>query len=506
PAPEVLVASFAPGAVGAVPDPAAGPATGSVPDPATGHTAHGVPDPRTVHDAVHRALALVRERLADGSPETSRLVVVTRGAVATGTAPDVADLVHAPLWGLLRSARTENPGRFVLVDADDSSVGLLPAALATGEPELVLREGVAYVPRLVTLPAGDTLTPPPGETAWRLAVGSPDGTAVDDLALVPAPEATAPLEPGQVRVAVYAAGVNFRDVLIPLGLYPQRSLLGGEGAGVVLEVGPGVTGLVPGDRVMGLFAECGAFGPVAVTDHRVLVPIPTGWSFTQAATVPVTFLTAYQGLVDLANLRPGESVLVHAAAGGVGMAAVQIARHLGALVYATASPGKWDAVRRTGIPEDRIASSRTLDFEERFLTATRGAGVDVVLNSLSRDFVDASLRLLPRGGRFLEMGKTDLRDPDGVAADHPGVAYRAFDLNEAGPERLGQMLRELRVLFECGILTPLPVSRFDVRRARVAFRHLSQARHVGKVVLTVPPFDPDGTVLVTGATGTLGAL
>ena len=141
-----------------------------------------------------------------------------------------------------------------------------------------------------------------------------------------------------------AAGVNFRDVLNALGMYPgEAGPLGGEAAGVVVEIGPGVTGLAPGDRVMGMFS--GAFGPAVVADHRLLTRIPEGWSFGEAASVPIVFLTAYYALVDLAGVRPGESVLVHAAAGGVGMAAMQLARHLGAEVFGTASAGKWDALR-----------------------------------------------------------------------------------------------------------------------------------------------------------------
>ncbi|WP_174531646.1 SDR family NAD(P)-dependent oxidoreductase, partial [Micromonospora maritima] len=142
-----------------------------------------------------------------------------------------------------------------------------------------------------------------------------------------------------------------------------------------------------------------------------------------------------------------------------------------------------------------------------FLAASGGAGVDVVLDALAGEFVDASLRLLPRGGRFVEMGKTDLRDPEVVAREHQGVAYRSFDLNEAGGERIGQMLAELLDLFERGALRPLPVRAWDVRQARTALRYVSQARHVGKVVLTVPAAaDPDRVTLVTGASGALAGV
>src|SRR5262249_50403740 len=187
----------------------------------------------------------------------------------------------------------------------------LAAALATGEGQLALRAGEIRVPRLARQPANgtataaDTLLPPPGEAAWRLDVTT-RGT-LSNLALVPHPEATRPLGSGQVRLAVRAAGVNFRDVLIALGVYPGNARIGAEGAGVVVEVGPGVPAFAPGDRVMGLLP--GTLGSAAVVDHRLLTRIPAGWSFAQAATAPVAFLTAYHALADLAGLRRGETVL-----------------------------------------------------------------------------------------------------------------------------------------------------------------------------------------------------
>ncbi|MEW9534691.1 SDR family NAD(P)-dependent oxidoreductase [Microbispora sp. NPDC049125] len=456
--------------------------------------------------ATRRALALVQDWLADDRTAAARLVLVTSGAVAVLPGEDVRDLAHAPVWGLVRSAQSENPGRFVLVDVDDPDPGhlhaVLAAALATGEAQLAVRDGVVHIPRLVRAGADGALVPPAGERVWRLDVTA-KGTLAN-LTLVPNPEGVAPLAEGEVRVAVRAAGVNFRDVLNALGMYPgPAGLLGIEGAGVVAEVGPGVTGLAVGDPVMGLLS--GAFGPLSVTDRRYLAKIPAGWTFEQAASAPIVFLTAYYALTDLGSLRAGESVLVHAAAGGVGMAAVQLARHLGAEVFGTAGVGKWDTLRAMGLDDEHIASSRTLEFEDAFLRATGGRGVDVVLDSLARDFVDASLRLLPRGGRFLEMGKTDVRDPADVAAAHPGVGYQAFDLIEAGPDRIARMFAEVLGLFDSGALTPLPLTVWDVRRAPEAFRLLSQAQHVGKVVLTVPAgWNPDGTVLITGGTGALG--
>ncbi|MGW5696163.1 SDR family NAD(P)-dependent oxidoreductase [Streptomyces asiaticus] len=176
-------------------------------------------------------------------------------------------------------------------------------------------------------------------------------------------------------------------------------------------------------------------------------------------------------------------------------------------VFATAAPAKWDAVRATGIGEQRLGNSRTVDFAAHFLDATQGRGVDVVLDSLAGEFVDASLRLLPRGGRFLEMGKTDLRSPEEVATAHPGVSYQAFSLYEAGNERIGEMLRELVELFDRGALHPLPLNTWDVRHAPAAFRYMSQGRHIGKNVFTLPRTpDATGTLLVTGGTGSLGRL
>jgi NADPH:quinone reductase-like Zn-dependent oxidoreductase/acyl carrier protein len=443
-------------------------------------------------------LALLQAWLADERFADSRLVIVTRGAVAVdGERPDVA---HASVWGLVRSAQSEHPGRFQLVDLDGAEPPWT-ALLATGEPQLAIRDGRAFAPRLAR-PRG-MVAPPGAGDGWRLGIER-KGT-IEGLSLVASDGGQRPLRDGEVRVGVRAAGLNFRDVLIALGIYPGAAPLGSEAAGVVIETGPGVSGLAPGDRVMGLLTD--SFGPLAVTDQRMIVRMPPHWSFVDAASVPAVFLTAYYALVDLAGLQAGERLLVHAAAGGVGTAAVQIAHHLGAEVYATASPAKWDAVRALGVCDEHIASSRDLDFRERLLEASGGDGVDVVLDALAREFVDASLELLPRGGRFVEMGKADVRDPGEVAAAHPGVRYQAFDLGEAGPERIQQMLAEIVELFARGVLRHPPIRTWDVRRSADAFRFLREARHIGKIVLTIPrSFGPEATVLVTGGTAGLGAV
>ncbi|MFD7034102.1 zinc-binding dehydrogenase, partial [Streptomyces sp. NPDC059917] len=469
----------------------------------------GVEVPEATHALVREVTGRLQEWLGDDRFTASELVVVTRRAVATRTGPEVRDLPASALWGLVRSARTENPDRFALLDLDAPPVGAeaaatVVAALAAGVPEAAVRDGSAYVPRLVrAADAGGILTPPEGLDSWRVDVTS-RGT-LSNLALVAHPEGAAELLPGQVRVELRAGGLNFRDVMIGLGMYPgDDARIGGEGAGVVTEVGPGVSRFAPGDRVFGMIPS-GALGPVGVADERTLAHVPRGMSYQQAAVIPVVYLTAYYGLVDLAGLAAGERLLVHAAAGGVGMAAVQIARHLGAEVYGTASLGKWDTLRALGFDDAHLANSRTTDFETQFLAATDGHGMDVVLDALAKEYVDASLRLLPHGGRFLEIGKTDIRDPEQVAADHAGVRYAAYDVQDAGPDRIREILAELVALFESGVLAPPPITAWDVAHAPEALRFLSQARHVGKVALTLPkPLDPDGTVLLTGATGSLG--
>ncbi|MFJ8888950.1 SDR family NAD(P)-dependent oxidoreductase [Streptomyces sp. NPDC102402] len=467
------------------------------------------PDAPFAHTTAHRALDLAQTWLEHGSALTgTTLVLVTRGAVAAGADDELGDPAAATVWGLIRSAQSEEPGRFALLDVDTDSVNgtALAAALASGEPQAAVRGTTVRVPRLARTGAdatrGDVLVPPTGTTAWRLTT-SGTGT-MEGLRLAEAPDTLGRLQDGQVRISVRAAGLNFRDTLIALGMYPGEGVMGAEGAGVVTEIGPGVSGLAPGDRVLGMWT--GGFGPHAIADHRMVAPIPSGWTYAEAASVPAVFLTAQYALTRLAEAVPGQSVLIHAAAGGVGMAALQLARHHGLTVYATASTGKWDTLRRLGLGDEAISNSRTVQFADEFLAETGGKGVDIVLNSLAGEFVDAGLRLLPGGGRFLELGKADVRDPRQIAADHPGTVYQAFDLVQAGPETVGEMLRELLALFEAGVLEPLPLTAYEIRHAREAFRTLSQARHTGKLVLTLPPsFGPYGTVLVTGGTGTLGS-
>ncbi len=467
-------------------------------------SAAGAADPVTdSYQRTHSALAAVQSWLTER--DSGVLVVATRGAMCLA-GEDVTDLAGAAVWGLVRSAQTEHPGRIVLVDSDvpldDRAV---TAALAVGEPQVLLRDGQPYTARARGSRAVDSIMAPPGDGPWRLGISNA-GT-FENLCLEPVPNADAPLEPGQVRVALRAIAANFRDVMITLGMFTHDALLGGEGAGEVVEVGPGVAEFAVGDSVYGFFPD--GSGTVVPGDVRLLLPKPADWSYAEAAGISAVFTTAYMAFIHLAAVKPGQRVLVHAAAGGVGMAAVQLAKHLGLEVFGTASRGKWDTLRAMGFDDDHIGDSRSLEFEDKFRAVTGGRGMDVVLDSLAGEFVDASLRLVAPGGVFLEMGKTDIRDPGVVAQEYPGVRYRAFDLFEPGRPRMHQWMLELAGLFDAGVLKPLPVTTFDVRRARTALRYLSQARHIGKVVMTLPSGPGGalgaGTVLITGGTGMAGS-
>ncbi|MEU8377549.1 SDR family NAD(P)-dependent oxidoreductase, partial [Micromonospora sp. NPDC048894] len=454
------------------------------------------------HEVAERALGLAQRWIGEPAFGDHRLVTVTRGAVATRTGPEIQDLPASTVWGLIRSARAEFPDRFALLDLPGPADATLSSALAGPEPEAAVRDDTTLVPRLV--PVADSaavLRPPTGGGNWRLDVTS-RGTLAN-LALVPSPAGDRPLAAGEVRVSMRAAGLNFRDVMIALGLYPgDDAQIGGEGAGVVVEVGSEVTGLAVGDRVMGLFPE-GCAGPVAVSDHRHLVRTPARLSDVEAAVLPIVYLTAMYGLTDLADLRAGQRLLLHTATGGVGMAALHYARHLGATVHTTASAPKQATLAALGVPATHIHDSRTTAYGER-IRETDPAGVDVVLNTLTHAHVDTSLALLAEGGTFLEIGKTDIRDPHTVTTTHPHLTYQPYDLLDAGPTRIHQLLTTLTHLLTTDALPALPVTGWHVTNAPDALRHLSQARHTGKIALVVPAPQPArGTILITGATGAL---
>ena len=483
--------------------------------------------PVATRQALEGVLAALQAHVIGGP---SRLLVVTRRAVAVSADDPAPDPAAAAVWGLVRSAQAEHPDRVVIVDAGAAADLDVAAVMARGEPQLAVRGGQVWLPRLVRSSEPALVPPPVGEgAAWQLVSSAP-GT-FDGLVLREVPAGSLRPGPGQVALAVRAAGLNFRDVLVALGMYPnagevpidptgedprpagkavgvptpldRASPIGGEGAGVVTAVGEGVDDLHAGDRVMGMFP--GGMGTAVLAERRWLARVPAGWSFAQAAAVPSAYLTAWYGLVELGGLAAGQRVLIHAATGGVGAAAVEIARHLGAEVFATASPGKWQVLRALGIDDAHLASSRDLGGDRGFPARFAGAQIDVVLNSLAGPFIDASLGLMRPGGRFIELGKRDLRVASELLAAH-GVRYLPFDLAEVDPDRIARMLGEVLARFANGAFRePRPAVR-DVREAREAFRALAQGQLIGKQVLAVPGrLDPEGAVLITGGTGTLGS-
>ena len=458
--------------------------------------------------AITDFLGAMRTWLADERLTGTRLVVTTSDAVPAGPAPRSGgdpDLSGAGVWGLVRSAKSEHPGRLPLADLDGD-----PASYRASRRSPLPRRGTSTSP-----PRGPIWLPTPDDDGLRRSAGAAgrgrgDVVAHGGRAAGPpgrrgarSPRSRASLGAGEVRVAVRAAGVNFRDVLNVLGMYPgDAGRLGMRVRVWSSRWAPDVSGLAVGDRVMGLLD--GAFAPSAVTDARMLARVPEGWSFEQAASVPIVFLTAYYALVDLAGLKAGESVLMHAAAGGVGMAAVQLARHLGAEVFATASEPKWPVVRELGVPEERIASSRT--------TGVRGAVPRPGRVSMwcwtrsAGEFVDASLRLVRprwpvrRDGQDRHPGRRT-RSPRPTR-----VGYQAFDLFDAGPDRIAGDVGGAAGAVRAGCAAAAERDVVGLARAAEALRLLSQAKHVGKVVLTVPsPWSGEGTVLITGGTGGLGA-
>lgn len=327
---------------------------------------------------------------------------------------------------------------------------------------------------------------------------------------------------GEVEIEVRAAGLNFRDVMFAMGLLPEEALEGGfagptlgmELSGVVVSTGPEADRFRPGDEVIA-FAPA-SFARHAVTSVSAVMPKPPGISFEAAATIPAAFFTAWHSLVDLAGLRRGERVLIHGAAGGVGIAAIQIARWIGAEIFATAGTSdKRDFARLLGA--NHVHDSRSLDFAEEILALTNGEGVDVVLNSLAGEAVAKNLGILRPFGRLLELGKRDFYENNRIALRpfRNNIRYFAVDADQLmaiRPQEAAAAFGRLMGLFKEGVLTPLPYKSFHASEAAEAFRHMQHSGHTGKIVLRLddippfraarasdqPTFDKNGTYLVTG--------
>lgn len=434
------------------------------------------------------------------------LWIVTERAVATESGEPV-DPAQAALWGLGRTTINEEPAlRATLVDYDGTPeavravIGLLAAPV--GEPELALRQGKLLASRLLPWARSGHLTVP---RSSDYVLAPTERGAIDNLRLTET-ELSPPAE-GYVQVRVQAAGLNFRDVLNVLGLYPgDPGPIGGDFAGVVTHVGDGVTGLEVGQHVYGFMQ--GAFASRFNVPAQLVAPVPDGLSAVAAATIPAAALTVRLAF-DWAQLKAGDRVLIHAASGGVGLYAVQMAQQHGAIVFATASKYKRETLRKMGVKY--IYDSRTTDFADQILADTDGAGVDVVLNSLTNEgFVEATVRATAQNGRFAEIAKRDIWTPEQMAAARPDIAYEiiALDLTALqNPDHVKRLLIEVSDGMANREWTPLPAEIYPITEARAAFRRMQQARHIGKIVLQIPnPLQPrpDRSYLITGGLGAVG--
>lgn len=434
------------------------------------------------------------------------LWIVTERAVACESGEPV-DPVQAALWGFGRTVANEEPAlRSRLLDGDGSpeAVRALATLLAhpVDEPEVAVRQGKLLASRLVPWARTGHLTVP---RANDYVLAPTKRGAIDNLRLTETE--VAPPPEGYVQVRVEAAGLNFRDVLNVLGLYPgDPGPIGGDFAGTVTHVGDGVTGLEVGQRVYGSMQ--GAFASRFNVPSQFLAPIPDGVSAVEAATIPAAALTVRLSF-DWAQLEPGDKVLIHAASGGVGLAAVQMAQRCGAEVFATASAFKRETLRRMGV--QHVYDSRSTDFADQILADTDGAGVDVVLNSLtSEGFIEATLRATAHGGRFAEIAKRDIWTPEQMAQARSDIDYEIVALDTVmltEPDRIRGLLTEVSEGLAKGEWTPLPAEIYPLTEARSAFRRMQQARHIGKIVLQMPrPLQPqpDRTYLITGGLGAIG--
>ena len=275
---------------------------------------------------------------------------------------------------------------------------------ADGEDQIAYRDGQRRVARLRRLRHGESGLAVPDGQPYRLEITSRG--QLDNVTLRPVVRQRPGR--GEVEIHVRATGMNFRDVLNVLDLYPgDPGPLGGECSGEIVAIGPGVERFELGDQVVALAPA--SFASYVLTLAEFVVPKPPHLSFEQAATIPICFLTAELALRRLGELQNGQRVLIHAATGGVGLAAIQIARQIGAEIFATAgSPRKREYLASLGI--EHVMDSRSLDFAAQIMTATGGEGIDLVLNSLTGEAIAAGLSVLREGGRFMELGKTDLWD------------------------------------------------------------------------------------------------
>jgi acyl transferase domain-containing protein/NAD(P)-dependent dehydrogenase (short-subunit alcohol dehydrogenase family)/acyl carrier protein len=451
-----------------------------------------------------------------------RLYLVTSGAQAIG---GNVDPYEAMLFGMGRTIDREHPElRCARIDlardlVDPAETLVRELASDDKEEELVLSAKGRFIGRIRRrrLTSGEAVVTGEG-LAYRLEIDEPG--RLDKLVLR-ATDRRSP-EADEVEIAVFAAGLNFLDVLRAMGVIPD--LLGSPGlglecTGVVTRIGASVEGLSPGDRVLALAG--GAFGAFVTTPASAVVRAPGGLDLLPAATLLIPHLTAYYSLAHVARLQKGERVLIHAAAGGVGLAAIQWARHAGAEIIATAgSEAKRDYLASLGL--SRVSDSRSGRFVDDVLAWTNGEGVDVVLSSLSGEFIEKSFELLRDHGRFVELGKRDYlaNSKLGLRPFLRNLSFSLVDLLgmlKKRPETVKKLLLEVMSHVEHGILQPLPFEAVSIAEAESAFRTMAQGRHTGKLVLAIEDqpvqirakrrsqiIHPDRTHLVTGGLGGLG--
>ena len=474
------------------------------------------------------ALLLFTQALETTRPTAKlRLDLVTRNAQDAGSDLQPSAVAQAPAIGLIRVIVNEHSNlvwRAIDLPAEpspnDTASLWNELRRKDGDREVALRGEARYVRRL---DRGRPTREQWLDADLPLRLESRERGHLDTLRF--APFVLPQCEPGQVLIEVQAAGMNFRDVLKALALYPgdapDARIFGDEVGGIVQAVGAGVTHVAPGDRVFGL----AVFGIATHTIARAgdVRRIPGDLTFEAAATLPVVFMTSWHALQNVARLRRGERILVHAGAGGVGMAAIQIAQHLGAEVIATAGSASKRALLKT-LGVQHVLDSRRGDFAEAVLELTGRKGVDVVLNALAGEAIPMGLSCLAEFGRFIEIGKRDIyqntRIPLRPLRNNASFHVVAMDAVFHGDEKLTrQMLEQISALVEKGKLRPLPYRAFPAGRIDSAFRLMAGGKHIGKVVVAFPtPFVPrrgelaapgfevkaDASYLITGAFGGYG--
>lgn len=456
-----------------------------------------------------------------------RFDLITRGAQPAGRDMGATSVAQAPAIGIFRVILSEHTSfscRSIDLPpvASKSDQDLLWHELLHGntEREIALRGEARYAQRLSRgLPTREQKL----DAAVPLRLESRERGLLDSLRFTPF---TMPVcGPDEVLVKVKASGMNFRDVLKALALYPAETadarIFGDEVAGEIVAVGSNVTHLAPGDRAFGLAVFGLATHTLArATDMR---PMPSDLTYEEAATLPVVFMTAWYALKTVARMKKGEMILVHAGAGGVGMAAIQIAHHLGAEVIASAgSATKRNLLKTLGVKH--VIDSRKGDFAESVMELTNGRGVDVVLNALASEAIPMGLSCLAESGRFVEIGKRDIyqnsRLPLWGLRRNASFHVVAMDAVFAGdPEQTRELMATIADLVEVGALTALPYRSFPASRIDAAFRLMAGGKHTGKVVVAfadsfvqhkgeppLPPFQikPDGAYLITGGFGGFG--